>query len=155
MHYQRWRAHGDPLAVDPLHHSAGNNGYKVHGDARKAHRAPEYTTWGGVRDRCLNPNHKAFINYGGRGIVMCERWRTSYVSFLADMGRRPTPKHTLERIDNDGNYEPGNCRWATRAEQSRNQRSNGRPKGIPHTAQWKRNQSIRLKAQWAAGVRRH
>jgi len=72
--------------------------------------------------RCTNPNHMAYQDYGGRGIVICRRWR-SFENFLADMGERPEGM-TLDRIDNDGNYEPGNCRWATPKVQRANQRLN-------------------------------
>lgn len=90
----------------------------THREARTA----EYRCWISIKTRCLNPNTEDFKHYGGRGIAICERWLESYESFLADVGRRPTPKHSIDRIDVDGNYEPGNCRWATASEQRRNQR---------------------------------
>lgn len=84
----------------------------------------EYGIWSGMRKRCENPKCPAFKRYGGRGIVVCERWRASFADFLADMGPRPSPKHSLDRIDVNGNYEPGNVRWATAATQARNTRRN-------------------------------
>jgi hypothetical protein len=82
-------------------------------------RSPEYAAWHHMIERCTQPNHKSWAAYGGRGINVCDRWR-SFESFLADMGKRPSPQHSIDRIDNDGGYEPGNCRWATTAEQQRN-----------------------------------
>jgi len=75
-----------------------------------------------MKKRCRGP-HRSFHLYGGRGVTVCSRWE-SFENFLADMGPRPSPKHSIDRIDSGGNYEPGNCRWATRAEQSRNTRRN-------------------------------
>lgn len=74
-------------------------------------------------DRCENPQNKAFSHYGGRGIAVCARWR-SFKDFLTDAGSRPSPKHSIDRIDNDRGYEPGNVRWATQKEQTRNTRAN-------------------------------
>jgi hypothetical protein len=71
--------------------------------------------------RCRNPRNARYKDYGGRGITVCEAWR-SFEAFLADMGRRPSPAHSLDRRENDGNYEPGNCRWATPEEQANNRR---------------------------------
>lgn len=92
----------------------------THGEAN---RTPEYEAWSKSKDRCHNPKSKNWSNYGRRGIVMSERWRNSYETFLADVGRRPSSKHSFDRYpDNDGNYEPGNVRWATKQEQARNRK---------------------------------
>lgn len=92
-----------------------------HGDASHKGTTPEYKAWSSMRARCLKPNHPKYHLYGGRGITVCERWDV-YRNFLADMGRRPSSEHSLDRVENDGNYAPDNCRWATRSEQSRNRR---------------------------------
>lgn len=84
-------------------------------------RTPVYRAWVAMLQRCTNPNLPGYSEYGGRGITVCERWR-DFVNFNADMGAKPTPKHSLDRIDNNGNYEPDNCRWSTPKEQINNQR---------------------------------
>jgi hypothetical protein len=88
------------------------------------HGTPEYIVWQGMLRRCDRPKHPSYANYGGRGIRVCDRWKTSFASFLEDMGPRPSDGHSLERKESSGNYEPGNVVWATRSEQSRNTRRN-------------------------------
>lgn len=87
-------------------------------------RTPEHRAWLAMKNRCHNPRGEKFKYYGGRGIVVCDRWRNSFLDFLADMGPRPSSKHSLDRKEVNGNYEPSNCRWASKLEQVRNTRSN-------------------------------
>lgn len=91
-----------------------------------AYHSPEYKVWSRMIDRCCNKNNKSFSNYGGRGIIVCEQWLgiNGFSNFINNMGNRPTSKHSIERIDNNKNYEPNNCHWATKTEQNRNKRNN-------------------------------
>lgn len=99
-----------------------------HGYARRGQAVPEYRIWQSMRARCRNPNDAAYANYGGRGIRVAARWcgPMGFANFMADMGPRPSPKHSLDRIDNGGDYRPGNVRWATQEIQHSNTRRNVR-----------------------------
>lgn len=83
-------------------------------------KSSEYRAWVNMRARCKNPTDQSWSRYGGRGIAVCDRWRDSFEAFYADVGPRPTASHSIDRIDNDGNYEPGNVRWATALMQNQN-----------------------------------
>jgi len=105
-----------------------------HGHALRGKEIPEFRAWRAMIERCENPNHVGYQYYGGRGIKVSPRWRTSFSNFLLDMGVKPSPKHTLDRYENDDDYRPGNCRWATYKEQRANQR--------------KYDESARVRAAW-------
>ena len=98
--------------------------------AHGMHGTPEYMVWIAMKGRCINPKNENWKSYGGRGITVCGRWLKSFADFLADMGKRPSSLHSIDRKNNDGNYEPSNCRWATKSEQRLNQR----PQKIARTA---------------------
>lgn len=99
--------------------------YKTHGHTAEKQTTRTYHAWATMKKRCSNPACKKFPRYGGRGIKVCEQWQNSFQTFLSDMGECP-PGLSIDRVNNDGNYEPGNCRWATRKEQARNTNSNRR-----------------------------
>ena len=115
-----------------------NEGFTRRSRVIGASKRPEYLSWWNMLDRCLNPKNKNFQNYGGRGITVCQRWR-DFNKFFEDMGPRTSPKHSIDRKNNDGNYEPSNCRWATRTEQQRNRRDSRvwlrQQFGSPHSKQ--------------------
>lgn len=140
-----------------------------HGHAnRRTGETREWRAWQGIKARCLNPKNPAYSRYGGRGITVCAKWRDSYEAFLADMGSSPGRGYSIDRIDNGGHYEPGNCRWATAREQTLNRRPfatwRGRPGNPPVEldgvalvpSKWARISGVaapiirlRLKAGWA------
>jgi hypothetical protein len=108
-------------------HSCGCMASKTKAEKRRTHGGagtPEHESWTSMLSRCFNPAVESFPNYGGRGITVCQRWRNSFAAFLKDMGPRPTGTSLDRYPNNDGNYEPGNCRWATMREQASNTRRN-------------------------------
>lgn len=115
LHYLRFKKYGS--TEDTRHHKAGT---------------PEHIAWCRLRQRCNNENDKSYSYYGARGISVCKRW-DEFENFIEDMGNRPTNKHSIDRIDNDGNYEPTNCRWVTKAVQNYNKRYRDSYRGVYQT----------------------
>jgi len=93
-------------------------------DGKRQPSRTEFIIWMGIKRRCYNPNEKSYPNYGGRGIEMCEEWKNDFLCFLNDMGERPSSSHSIDRINNEGNYSKVNCKWSTRIEQNNNRRTN-------------------------------
>lgn len=143
----RWKRHPEQqLAASKL----GADRARKHGKWRH----PLYKVWAGMMARCYNPNHPGFKNYGARGITVCQPWHDAgaFIAWVEqNLGPRPDD-YTMDRIDNDCGYEPGNMRWATRSVQRRNQRSEGRPHGSAMSAALLTEQIVReCRKRWAAG----
>ncbi len=113
---------------------------------------PEYDHWCRIINRCESPTNSRFSYYGGRGIKICRRWRHSFDNFISDMGRKPFPRASIDRIDNNGNYEPSNCRWANQTQQNNNKRNsvrltfNGKTMTV---AEWARERGVLQNALYA------
>lgn len=118
------------IAAGGAKRTGANAGLYKHGGMLNRKPSPEYNSWRGMRERCLDPKSKSYPRYGGRGISVCDRWlgADGFANFLADMGLKPTPEHSIDRLDPNGNYEPANCRWATKQQQAS---ENRRPAKLP------------------------
>lgn len=137
-------------------------GHKGAGHPRWLHggkRTPEYMTWNRIKQRCRNDFNASYYKYGARGIDVCDEWYDSFQAFISYVGPRPSPKHQIGRINNDGNYEPGNVRWETPTEQARNRRSTRLifVNGVGRTApEWEETSGVkartiraRIKRRWS------
>ncbi len=128
-----------------------------HGHAARGRRSTEHAIWTSMLARCGNPKNRRWDRYGGRGITVCQRWKDDFTAFLADMGLRPSPHHSLDREKNDEGYNPENCRWATRREQANNTSSNvvlchdGKRGTIAQWAAWLGVSPYALYMRWERG----
>ena len=122
-------------------------------------QSAEYSAWNGMKMRCTNPNHKHYHRYGGRGITVCQAWMDSFEKFIADVGLRPSFWHTLDRIDNNKGYEPGNVAWSTKKQQARNRTDNVRYTHNGETmtlVEWAERYGMKnsqLRTRWYKGIR--
>lgn len=133
-HYARWLKYGDVSFSQNERHGLKD--------------IPEYYIWASMKQRCYDKNSRSYPTWGGRGITVCERWRNSFLAFYGDMGARPTPVHTLDRLDNSKEYSKENCGWRTRREQNNNRRDNVRLTAFGRTltvAQWSRETGLKDK----------
>lgn len=122
---------GDSTSCGCFHSQIARKIHSTHGHTKSGKHSKAYGAWAKMIGRCHNPKDNSFVHYGARGIFVCDKWRESFEAFFADMGPAPSPKHSIDRINNDESYSPTNCRWATPRQQSLNRRNtikvNGRP----------------------------
>lgn len=110
--------------LNPKFIEARETAKRTHGAKSGGTMTPTYRVWLGIKSRCTRPKHKDYKNWGGRGITVCPEWNSSFETFLRDMGERPSPAHSIDRLETDDGYRPGNCRWATTLEQGEHRRTN-------------------------------